>query len=220
MKSWLALLVVVSACSARHPRISPDVSTRDIAVAVRMDSTTGGLLQATLVGTSGDVVLLPPDRLVIAQNGREWPMARASTGYVTDIEGATGRLHFRLDRRDDESVNVGFAIPAPFTIVTPNAVSRAASMTFTWDGQIPFAQTSFSITGDCIAPLGRMLGIDTGTYTLNPAEIQEVGLLSQSCEAKLTITRKVAGGGASVLRGFSSDFTVSSTTTFTSTSTR
>lgn len=206
----------VAACSAKHPVISPDVSTRDIRVAVRMDPTTGGWFEATLTGPGGDVVLLAPDRLLVAQNGREWPLVHVAKKYVADIDGATGSFFLRLDRQDDASVDVGFAIPGPFAVVAPALVSRAVGMTFTWDGQVDPAETSFAITGDCLLPLGRVLGNDTGTYTLNPAELRDPEeQVPQSCTATLTITRKVSGGRASIFNGFSTDFIASSSTTFT-----
>jgi hypothetical protein len=217
LKSHFAL-VFLCACSAQAPHLSPDVSTRDIRIAVVLDATAAGRLTATMTGPGGDVVLLAPERLVTTQGGMEWPMVHVAKDYVTDIGNTSGPMEMRFERSGDETAIEPFVIPPPFTVKAPAIMSRAVGMMFTWDGQVSTGQTSFALNGPCIASLGRMLGTDTGNYAINPAELQSTGPFPASCDVTLTITRKVtSSGGASTLKGFSSDFTVVSTTTFTST---
>jgi hypothetical protein len=213
-RSLLPLLVV--GCTVHRPEISPDVSTRDIRVAVHLD--TPGSVFASLTGPGGNVILLPPDRASFAQGDKEWPAVHVANGYVATIGDTTGLVSFRLTREADESVDQPFVIPPPFSVKAPAAMSRGVGMTFTWDGQIANAAVAFSLDGSCIVPLGRVLGTDTGTYSLNAAELRSAGMLPGACDVTLTVTRTYDGAepSTSTLEGFQASFVVSSTATFVS----
>ncbi len=217
MRALALLAMTLVACSEHRPRISPDVSTRDIAITVRLDSMTPGRLVASVNGPGGDVILLPPDRLLLVQGTRVWPMLHVATGaYVTDLGATNGSFALRLERTSDETALASFVVPPAFVVSAPSTMSRATGMTFSWDGQIAGGQVSFSMTGPCITPFTRVLGSDTGTYGINPGEVQSA--MSDTCDVTLAITRSLASGDtSSTLSRFSAEFKVTSTVTFTST---
>jgi len=163
-------------------------------------------------------VLLPPDHLSFAAGLMEWFVVHVANTYVADIGSMSGQVSIRLVRSADQSVEQPFVVPPPFSVKAPAVMSRGAGMTFTWDGQTPNAKVDFALSGTCIKGLSRSLGTDTGTYSLNPGELESSGMIETTCDVTLALTRTYAASQASspTLAGFSASFTTRASVTFTS----
>jgi hypothetical protein len=152
------------------------VSTRDLSIQLTAADDGGGAgVRIRLTGPLGAVRLAGGDALRLTAAGAVWPLvemeASDGTAYVAELGAFSGDLVLDLERPNDRSaLGLTAAMPPPFTLAA-QGVSAAQPLVLTWEPGAGDYNVRLSIAGDCIRPLARDLAADTGSYTVQAAEL-------------------------------------------------
>lgn len=156
----------------------------------------GGKASNTYVELAGD------DVLSVTLEGDTRTLAKESTGnfhqYVTTFDAAPPSTPFviQLARSlDGGAPESSLELPEPFTLTGPEgAVSRSASLTFTWTPSGQADPMEIVASGACILSYTRAISGDPGTVTLEANVLEAVNKdAAESCEVRFDITRWRAG---------------------------
>jgi hypothetical protein len=210
------LLIGVAACSQQKPVESRDVATRDLsasAVVTRLiDGTPRNRVDVTFSAPGGTFVLAATDRLQLTVAGTTMPLTAMPGPYGTTIHraevpdvGGDYLLDLLRDgeRSDDlDVIGAVIRVPSAFTIRLPTSdVSRRAPLTIAWDAGPGGYDITLSIAGPCLTFASRKLASDSGSYSINAAELADAGGAPTTCDAVVTIVRDATRQGPLVPDG-------------------
>jgi hypothetical protein len=178
-----ALLALASSlgCSTPSPAPAP------LGTALSSDFRTSELFLAATVDSNGSEVLVTDlelrgpsgfelgggDKLLVGEHGSPESRVDASEGFAL-VPGQVDAIDIVLERKGGVTATTvvhlapGFALEPP-----PSPISRSAAITVSWTPVDPAAlyATAVSITSPCFSPIGRKLSVDTGTISLQPADL-------------------------------------------------
>jgi hypothetical protein len=188
----LAISALAGACTnetAATP--STDVATEKLSFVV--DVRSDGAVTQVIV--EHFLELSPPDGLYARTRADDETTLVPFGGrtLVTQFGAAVPSVVLGLARSGGVRVETPIALPPPFSIRAPIAsVSRKTPIVLEWDPPPVGSKHTVAIeaSGECIQPIRRSLGIDTGTFTLQPADFFAVGA-PRPCVLTIEIRRQL-----------------------------
>ncbi|MFT3773523.1 MAG: hypothetical protein QM820_49740 [Minicystis sp.] len=177
----LALLTAPTGCVIVSSHDSTNVSTLDINMDVdAADDGKATTVKVHLGSPIGDVHLAGGDHLRLTAAGIDRPLTEARDGddinYTSTFGDASGTFELDLIRPDDRNaLDITFRMPPSFALDAPD-LSAADPISLTWDPGDGVDDTlDLAISGPCVQTLARTLAQDTGSYSINPAELVPAG---------------------------------------------
>lgn len=186
-----AMTLFVAGCWSELPTISSDVSTRDMtAYVIAEGDADGTTVNASLLGPKSHVILVEDDRVVLRVGDAEVGMTRRpdDDSYEARLVAGVVDLALVLQRpppNEVAEITIGMPPATPITIAAQ--ASRGDPLTVTWTPSEGPHTTTLSIEGTCLPPTSRVLAIDPGTYTFQPADL--AGASAETCAATVTLVR-------------------------------
>jgi hypothetical protein len=212
MRPAFALALLAAALGGCPLAISHDsihVSTLDLQIGVEAVDDGVTAVKIHLDSPLGDVHLMGGDALRLTAGGAAHPLVEASREdgtirYLATFGDADGVFQVDVVRAADrDAPGLAFTMPPSFTLTAPD-VPAAGPIVLTWDpGDLAGYTLALSITGACVAPLGRALAQDTGSYQVDPAEL--VPTAGGRCPLTVTLERSAAAQ-FKVLQGLDSGY--------------
>ena len=186
--------VVATACSDDPSPVSSDMSSRDITITVAVDGTAERTRVSGYFATpSSQVRLVGGDTFTVVTETTARHLALRDSTFQIDLPPYGGPVSVRLTRPEGRGgdVEARARVAPPFVVRPPDAARASAPLTVTWEGgtRRDFA-TTLSLTGPCITPQSRPLGLDTGTYTFNAGELEKKGVAAR-CSVAAKVVKKL-----------------------------
>jgi len=217
MRWVLAAILAVSGCGPHPIRVSTDVSTRDMSIAIEVKNEGGPT--RVIAGANGRLpytgalTLGPGDRFVLRGEHDSDPVTpfgqdpNQETKYVAETERASGTFVVDLLREGDAPmIDNAVAIPPPFDLTGPSGVLRRSDpIVLKWQGATGTHSTTVRVSGTCTAGLTIPLHVDTGEYVINGGEIPgpKSGAFEE-CDVTITVTRTAPWSSTPTLYGLAS----------------
>jgi hypothetical protein len=194
----------LAGCALGPAGDSGEVSTRDLTITLgALDDGGGAVVTIKLTSPLGSVRVAGGDSLRLTAAGAEWPLREIDdengTRYVAELGSVSGDVVLDLERRDDRSARgLTATIPPPFTLAA-QGISAGEPLSLTWDPGAGDYTVLLTIEGDCIRTLTRGLAQDTGSYAVDPAELQHSSPSAPAtCPLQVTLARSSGAQGALV----------------------
>ncbi|MFT3773522.1 MAG: hypothetical protein QM820_49735 [Minicystis sp.] len=198
--AYLPAFLLAACGGTSEPTPSTDLATSELALSATVRSN-GNIAQAQASLSEADysaVLLRAPDRLLLAAGGVETPFVSIPSGYVGQLATTETDFAVIVERAGGVRIKSALSLPPPFVLIPPPPpVSLSQPMTFTWDLDPGDFQTSIRVTSPCFAPIQRGLTMDTGGYTLQPADLAIVAGVT-TCDVEVEVTRSSQSGTIAV----------------------
>jgi hypothetical protein len=140
------------------------------------------------------------DQLLFAEDGGlDVPLVRDTNpwdgiGETYDGQAETAGVNFTvtLARAGGERYSSALALPPAFALTVPQVPApRSQDIPVVWDNLGTGYGVAITISGPCISTLSRQLEQDTGTYTIQPADLF-VSAGTADCDLEVEIDRSNA----------------------------
>jgi hypothetical protein len=145
---------------------------------------------------SGRLTLTGGDRLVLRGEGELVPVEGGEYRAISAREGGSFVVDL-LRPNDRPMLDLEMAVPPPFTLKANTARARwGERIELSWDRADAEYTTSIAWSGPCSKEVVRLLASDTGSYTVNTAELPRP---PAECALTLAIVRTAPSKGSRTL---------------------
>jgi hypothetical protein len=203
MKRTLLLFIFLAGCGYAPVSESPYVSTEDMRFFINAEDSGNDAKIAIRIGSPiGVLRVTGDDELRARVDGNAVPLV-FTPGTASSYDAALGAINTnvvidldRSEHRDFRDVTV--TMPATFTPTAPDPVDNDP-IVITWDPAPPDANAALSmavdIQGECIPPFQRTLDGDTGSATIDQADLQRVAQFTP-CLLSVKVSRTTTSTGS------------------------
>lgn len=191
----LPSIALLAGCAFPEPT-SSEVSSLDVRLTLSVDNEGAGTTAAVEVDSPvGAFRFTGGDTLRVSAGGITASLLDAQGLLLPAVSlgDASGPVVVDLTRPHDTSLT-GLTIvePPPFLLTAASTtVGTSQPIALNWGAATGDYVTTLTVSGSCIAPLTRTLAHDTGSYTVQTAELSHVIGGAATCPLTVMLTRSI-----------------------------